>query len=451
MLNISTNSVNKNVDISRYTSVQRALTRRHYKHFNRLLIIFGVIGIIILFLPWTQNITASGLVTTLTPDQRPQTIQSPIPGRIEKWFVKEGDFVAKGDTILFISEIKNEYFDPNLVERTSQQIKAKSSSVQSYVGKVNALNNQISALANERKLKLEQAENKLLQSKLKVKSDSIDFEASKTNLGIAQKQFERTQQLQTEGLKAVTDVEEKRLKLQETQAKLISQENKYLTAQNEIINAKVELNRISAEYSDKISKAQSDKFTAESSGFDAEAQVTKLENDFTNYSMRNDMYYIKAPQDGYINKAIKAGIGETFKEGEQLVGISPSNFDIAIETFINPIDLPLVHEGEVFRVQFDGWPAIIFSGWPNVSYGTYGAKVVAIERFISPNGKFRVLLAPVENEHKWPEAIRVGSGARAIGLLEDVPIWFELWRQLNGFPPNYYQPTDNKTAKADKK
>ncbi|MGB2683812.1 MAG: biotin/lipoyl-binding protein [Olleya sp.] len=451
MLNISTNSVNKNVDISRYTSVQRALTRRHYKHFNRLLIIFGVIGIIILFLPWTQNITASGLVTTLTPDQRPQTIQSPIPGRIEKWFVKEGDFVAKGDTILFISEIKNEYFDPNLVERTSQQIKAKSSSVQSYAGKVNALNNQISALANERKLKLEQAENKLLQSKLKVKSDSIDFEASKTNLGIAQKQFERTQQLQTEGLKAVTDVEEKRLKLQETQAKLISQENKYLAAQNEIINAKVELNRISAEYSDKISKAQSDKFTAESSGFDAEAQVTKLENDFTNYSMRNDMYYIKAPQDGYINKAIKAGIGETFKEGEQLVGISPSNFDIAIETFINPIDLPLVHEGEVFRVQFDGWPAIIFSGWPNVSYGTYGAKVVAIERFISPNGKFRVLLAPVENEHKWPEAIRVGSGARAIGLLEDVPIWFELWRQLNGFPPNYYQPTDNKTAKADKK
>lgn len=451
MLNISTNSVNKNVDISRYTSVQRALTRRHYKHFNRLLIIFGVIGIIILFLPWTQNITASGLVTTLTPDQRPQTIQSPIPGRIEKWFVKEGDFVAKGDTILFISEIKNEYFDPNLVERTSQQIKAKSSSVQSYVGKVNALNNQISALANERKLKLEQAENKLLQSKLKVKSDSIDFEASKTNLGIAQKQFERTQQLQTEGLKAVTDVEEKRLKLQETQAKLISQENKYLAAQNEIINAKVELNRINAEYSDKISKAQSDKFTAESSGFDAEAQVTKLENDFTNYSIRNDMYYIKAPQDGYINKAIKAGIGETFKEGEQLVGISPSNFDIAIETFINPIDLPLVHEGEVFRVQFDGWPAIIFSGWPNVSYGTYGAKVVAIERFISPNGKFRVLLAPVENEHKWPEAIRVGSGARAIGLLEDVPIWFELWRQLNGFPPNYYQPTDNKTAKADKK
>ncbi|WGD34502.1 biotin/lipoyl-binding protein [Olleya sp. YS] len=450
MLNISTNSVNKNVDISHFSSVKKAFNKKHYKHFNRLLVTFGIIGIIILFLPWTQNITSAGLVTTLTPDQRPQTIQSPIPGRIEKWYVREGDFVKKGDTILFISEIKNEYFDPNLVERTGDQIKAKSSSVQSYASKVKALDNQILALINERKLKLQQAENKLLQSKLKVKSDSIDFEAAKTNLGIAEKQFNRTQQLQSEGLKAITDVEEKRLKLQETQAKLISQENKYLAAQNEVINARVELNRISAEYTDKISKAQSDKFTAQSSGFDAEAQVTKLENDFTNYSMRNDMYYIKAPQDGFINKAIKGGIGETFKEGEQLVGIMPAKYDVAIETFVNPIDLPLVHLGEEFRVQFDGWPAIIFSGWPNLSYGTYGAKVVAIERFISPNGKFRILLAPMENDYEWPEAVRVGSGAKTIGLLEDVPIWFELWRKLNGFPPNYYQPDGTKTTKVEK-
>lgn len=440
MLNISNNKLNERVDLSQYECGKQAFGKEHYKAFNRFLVTFGIIGLIILFLPWTQNINAPGLVTTLTPDQRPQTIQSPIPGRIEKWYVKEGEKVKKGDTILFISEIKNEYFDPNLVTRTNQQIKAKNSSVLSYSEKVNALNNQIAALSNERELKYKQAQNKLLQSKLKAKSDSIDFEAAKTNLSIAEKQFNRTQQLQTEGLKSVTEVEEKRLKLQETQAKLISQENKFLAAKNEIINAEVELNRINAEYIDKISKARSDKFTAQSNQFDAEAQVSKLESDYTNYSIRNDLYYIKAPQDGYINKAIKAGIGETFKEGEQLVGIMPSTYDIAIETFVDPIDLPLIHVGEKFRVQFDGWPAIVFSGWPNVSYGTYGAEVVAIERFISPNGKFRVLLSPDKDDHKWPEAIRVGSGARTIGLLDDVPIWYEIWRQLNGFPPNYYTP-----------
>jgi len=450
MLNISPNKLNRKVDLSVYSSSQKVFHTKYYKHFNRFLLIFAGIALIILFLPWTQNVSGSGFLTTLSPSQRPQTIQSPIPGRIEKWYVKEGDYVKKGDTILFISEIKNEYFDPNLIERTGQQIRAKSSAVTSYEGKVQALKNQIAALSRERELKLLQAKNKLIQANLKVESDSIDLEAAKTNITIAQRQYNRVLQLENEGLKAVTDVEEKKLKLQETQAKLISQENKLLAAINQVINAEVEINRVKAEYADKISKAQSDMFTAQSNQFDSEAQVTKLENEFTNYSMRNDMYFIKAPQNGFINKAIKAGVGETFKEGEELVGIMPADYEMAVETYVKPIDLPLMHLGEEVRIQFDGWPAIVFSGWPNISYGTYGGKVVAIETFISDNGKYRILLAPDLNDHEWPKDLRVGSGAYTIALLENVPIWFELWRQLNGFPPNYYQPNGD-MSKSEKK
>jgi hypothetical protein len=351
---------------------------------------------------------------------------------------------------LHISEIKNEYFDPRLVERTGMQIKAKEMSVTSYEEKVKALNTQIGALTQERALKLEQARNKLLQAKLKVQSDSIDLEAAKTNILIAQRQFDRTTQLEAEGLKAVTDVEEKRLKLQETQAKLISQENKLLASKNEVLNAQVEITRVQAEYTDKISKARSEKYTAQSSQFDSEAQVTKLENEFSNYSIRNALYYIRAPRSGFINRAIQGGVGETFKEGDRLVGIMPAKYDMAVETFVEPIDLPLMHIGEKVRIEFDGWPAIIFSGWPNVSYGTYGGVVVAVETFISENGKYRVLLAPDPEDHEWPKDLRVGSGAKTIALLEDVPIWFELWRQLNGFPPNYYQP-ETKMAEAKKK
>ncbi|MBA4744994.1 MAG: HlyD family efflux transporter periplasmic adaptor subunit [Muricauda sp.] len=451
MLNISSNNkLNEKVDLTGYKAGKKVFHKRHYKQFNRFLASFSIMVLLMMFLPWTQNISGRGYLTTLTPDQRPQTIQSPIPGRIEKWYVREGDYVEKGDTILFISEIKSEYFDPDLVERTGQQIKAKTMSVSSYQEKVKALNQQIRALNQELGLKLQQARNKLMQSKLKVESDSIDLEAAKTNILIAQRQYDRTEKLQEEGLKAVTDVEEKRLKLQETQAKLVSQENKLLASKNNVINAQVEINRVSAEYSDKISKAQSDLYTAQSNQFDSEAQVTKLENQYTNYEMRNKMLYIRAPQNGYITKAIQSGIGETFKEGAQLVGIMPSDYDIAVETFVDPIDLPLIHVDEKVRIQFDGWPAIVFSGWPNVSYGTFGGKVVAIENFISPNGKYRVLLAPDEEEAPWPKDIRVGSGASTMALLEDVPIWYELWRQLNGFPPNYYQP-QNISADAKKK
>ena len=118
----------------------------------------------------------------------------------------------------------------------------------------------------------------------------------------------------------------------------------------------------------------------------------------------------------------------------------PSNYQLAVEMYVRPIDLPLIHIEENVRIQFDGWPAIVFSGWPNVSYGTYGAKVIAIENFISDNGMYRILLAPDKDDHEWPDAIRVGSGTKNIALLDNVPIWFELWRQINSFPPNFYQP-----------
>ncbi|WP_228852912.1 HlyD family secretion protein [Aegicerativicinus sediminis] len=447
MLNISHNQLNKKISLEEYSAYSVANKKHHYKFFNRFLVAISIVTIIVLFLPWTQNVTGNGYVTTLTPEQRPQTIQSPIPGKIEEWYVREGDFVQKGDTILRISEIKNEYQDPDLVNRIEAQVNAKSRSSESYLEKMKALEKQIGALYAERGLKKDQAKIKLNQAELKIVSDSIDLEATKTNLKIAERQYERVKKLEEEGLKAMTDLEEKSLKLQEMQAKLVSQQNKYLQSKNDLINAKVELNRLDAEYADKISKAQSELSSAISVQSETDAEVAKLQTQRSNYAIRNSLYVITAPQNGYINKAIRSGIGETFKEGEPLVGIMPSNYDLAVETFVEPIDLPLIHLGGNVRIQFDGWPAIFFSGWPNASYGTYAGKVVAIENFISSNGKFRVLIAPNDKEQKWPENVRIGSGAYTMALLDDVPIWFELWRQLNGFPPNYYTPNSEITEK----
>ncbi|WKB81034.1 HlyD family efflux transporter periplasmic adaptor subunit [Cellulophaga lytica] len=448
MLNISKNKVSQYVDLSNYRSGKEIFNKEYHKGFKTFLKIFSIFLVLVLFLPWTQNITSQGNVTTLKPNQRPQTLQSQIPGRVEQWYVQEGNFVKKGDTILRISEVKSDYFDENLAQRTNDQLNAKSSSVIAYKNKTDALKNQIAALQQERVLKLEQAKNKVAQTALKVTSDSIDLEALKINANIAKTQYERAIALQAEGIKAVKDVEEKQSKLQEINAKLTSQQNKLLSTRQDLINSKLAISTLAATYADKIAKAQSSLYTAESSGLDTEAQVSKLETSLANYKKRTSLLFITAPQAGYINKTIKAGIGETFKEGEPLVHIMPANYDLAVEMFVNPIDLPLIHIGEDVRVQFDGWPAIIFSGWPNVSYGTYGAKIVAIENFISTNGKYRVLLKPNENEIPWPEAIRVGSGAKTIALLENVPIWFEIWRQINSFPPNYYTP---KTPTSDKK
>lgn len=438
MLNLSTNRIDGKINTKEYISFSKAIDYKAARVFTRILLVSFFVLLILVFLPWTQNIRSKGYITTLQPDQRPQTINSVIAGKIEKWFVKEGDFVNKGDTILFISEVKDEYFDPELLSRTEDQIKSKELSVRSYMDKINSLDTQIDALLQTKKLKTEQANNYIKQAQLKILSDSVDLEAAKTNYQIAIKQFERQEELYKQGLKSLTDLESRKLKLQETQAKMISAENKLLTSRNELINAQVEINSIINQYRDKLSKAESEKYAALSNMYDAEAVVTKMQNQYMNYSVRKGMYYITAPQTGYVTKAIRSGIGETIKEGEEMVSIMPAKYDLAVEMYIKPFDLPLVNKGQKVRFIFDGWPSVVFSGWPNVSYGTYGGKVIAIDNFISENGKYRILVAPDKDDVKWPEALRVGSGANGIALLKDVPIWYELWRNLNGFPPDYY-------------
>lgn len=438
MLNISRNKINAEVNRNSYSALKFVDRRSSGKVFKRLMLVFFGICLICMFLPWTQNIRANGQVTTLRPDQRPQTIHSIIGGRIEKWFVQEGDYVEKGDTILFISEIKDEYFDTNLLGRTMEQVKSKEFAVRSYMEKVKALDNRIDALSQTGKLKLEQAKNKLKQAELKIVSDSIDFRAAISNFKITEDQFNRMKKLYDDGLKSLTDLENRKNKMLEAQAKMISAENKLLTTRNELINAEVELTSIQVQYRDDIAKAESEKYAAMSSMYDAEAVVTKLQNQYSNYSFRSNLYYITVPQNGYITKAIQVGLGETIKEGASIVSIMPSSYSLAVELYVNPIDLPLVSKEQDVRIQFDGWPAIIFSGWPNTSYGTYGGKVFAVDNFIGENGKFRVLVKPDTSDYQWPKALRIGGGTRNMMLLKEVPIWYEIWRKINGFPPDFY-------------
>lgn len=453
MLNISTNNINKGLDQNAYKSLRHVASLQSGKVFKKLMTFFFILGFVVMFLPWTQNIRGDGFITTLEPEQRPQTIHSVIAGRIQQWYVKEGDFVSAGDTILHITEIKDNYFDPKLIERTNAQLQAKTSSLESYGDKIKALERQIELKKQNRLLKLQQSRNKLKQSELKYISDSMDYAAAQINYEIGQKQFERIEKLYEQGLKSLTDTENRRNKMQEAKNKMISAENKLLTSYNEILNARMEINSIDAEYNDAISKAESDLYTAMSAKFDTETEVNKLKNQLSNYQVRNSYYYITATLDGQITKALQVGLGENIKEGTPLISIMPTKHELTVAMFVEPIDLPLIEKTQHVRIQFDGWPAIVFSGWPNTSYGTYGGEVVAIDQFISPNGKFRVLVKPDPNDHPWPAALRIGGGTNNMLLLKEVPVWYELWRQVNGFPPDFYKrnQTDPEQLNQEKK
>lgn len=439
MLNISENSISKHIKKKNFR-VFRVLEEFSYFKFSRkvVLIILGVL-LAFMFLPWTQNIQTDGYVTTLFPEQRPQSIQSVISGRLERWYVKEGDFVSKGDTIVFISDAKSEYFDPLLIDRTKEQLDAKVESSTSYEKKVEAIRTQYGALEDAMQLKLRQLQNKLLQAKNKVQMDSVDLVAYKANLEIAENQLSRIRELHEKGLKSLTELQEKEMKVQQANAKFMVQRNKLTNQRNELLNLDLEMSSTEREYRDKLAKAQSEMQSALSAKLSTVAEVSKLRNQISNYSQRQSLYYVTAPQSGYVTKAIKKGVGEVIKEGADIVSIMPQDYDLAVEIYIKPRDLPLIQQDNRVRLRFDGWPAIVISGWPEASTGVFTGQVVAIDRFISDNGFYRLLVSPDQEDRPWPEKLSIGAGVRTFLLLNNVPIWYELWRQLNGFPPDYYK------------
>lgn len=419
------------------TYVYRQNKSNRIKNWSLILL---AIAIAFLFLPWTQNIRAQGSVTTLLQEQRPQQINTIIGGRIEKWFIKEGDYVNKGDTILQLSEIKEDYLDPQLLERTNEQLTAKKSSIEYYQGKAGTVRNQIGALQNALQAKLNQLENKLMQVEVKIKSDSMDMVAAINDYNIATLQFRRQKNLYDSGLVSLTQLEQRNQMFQSSLAKKIGAENKLIAAKQERTILQIEANAVQQDNIEKISKAESDRFSSLGMVASSQGEVAKLRNQYASYTIRNGMYYVIAPQSGQVVKAKKSGIGEIVKDGEMLVNIVPDKIDFAVELYVRPVDLPLISQGQQVRFLFDGFPAIVFSGWPQASYGTYAGTVSAVESNVSENGKFKVLVKEDTIYRKWPKILKIGTGANGIALLKNVSVWYELWRNINAFPPDYYVP-----------
>ncbi|MBX2895087.1 MAG: HlyD family efflux transporter periplasmic adaptor subunit [Cyclobacteriaceae bacterium] len=411
MLKISSRSVEKMMPQDRLYSLRSLDTPTAGKILARWLMGIGVIFFIVLFLPWQQNIRGNGKVTALNPANRPQTVETVIAGRIQTWKVSEGQYVTKGDTIAVVSEVKEKYFDPQLLLRLREVIDSKESSLQSKDDKAKALRKQISALRDGMRTKVE-------QSKAKLEAERVKFANAKN-------QFERNKKLFEAGNIPLTKYQD--------------MEYKYQGAEADLTNAQIEIERVQAEYLDKINKAESDLNNTLAEQFDTQAELAKLRNELVNMEIRSQQYFIRAPQDGFVVKAARAGIGETLKEGDPVCTIMPQSNDVAVEMYVKAMDVPLLSKGRKVRIEFDGFPALQFSGWPSVSVGSFGGLVEVIDFVNSKPGEFRILVVPDKNDDPWPKQIRNGSGTQGWVMLDDVPVWYEIWRQLNGFPPSLYE------------
>ncbi|QES87172.1 HlyD family secretion protein [Rhizosphaericola mali] len=421
------------------------------KTLGRIMLFLLVCFVIILFLPWRQTIPGTGTVTALRPEDRPQTVQNQIGGRIEHWAVREGQEVKKGDTILVLSETTQSYFDPELPTRLNEQLSAKKGSEDAASQKMTATHEQIHALNDGLRAQLSSARNKVTQAINYVHIDSADLVAIEKFYETSKARLVRYEEGYKNGLFSLTDIESRRLKLQEDLAKVVSQQNKLNNSQQNLLNSRIELDNINAKYQESLAKAQSDLSTAFSSKVSAQGDIAKLRNEISNVDFRRGLYIVRAPQDGFVVKTLKAGVGENIKEGESIATLQPKQPMLAVDIYVDAMDVPLILDSSDVRLEFEGWPSVQFSGWPSVAVGTFAGTVAVIDRVSSSSGKYRILVIPKDplptKDDPWPKQLRQGSGVFGRVILRSVPLWYEIWRQLNGFPPSLEKEPTGKEKK----
>lgn len=216
------------------------------------------------------------------------------------------------------------------------------------------------------------------------------FSAAETALEIAQIDKRRTERLFDEGLAARREFEQARIRVEQLKA--------------DVASAGAELSRVDVNLS------------------------------------RSSIQIVRAPRDGTILR-VNAGDTATFiNAGTVVATFVPDNAKRALELYVDGRDIALVRDGAPVRIQFEGWPVVQVPGWPSVAIGTFSGHVIAIDPSAQANGRFRVLVE--ENDEigaTWPDArfVRFGSKAQAWVLLETVPVGYEIWRQLNNFPPEF--------------
>jgi multidrug resistance efflux pump len=410
-----------------------------------LLVLFlGALSL--LFVPWRQSAMGSGTVLAQNPQERPQAFKSPTKGivRSVKADLREGSYVAQGEILIELEPTAE-----GGVQQLELQIAAVKNKQELARGKMEFATQQIQlqedsglrlreSLAEElkaAKTKWQQSQNELAaaESDLVDKSNKRRIAEEVYAKGIISReelvtktQDEATQQQKV--AKAARAVEEELAnfegKRQQIESKLNDIEIKNREAQNKKLTEEKELQNALKEFSDLEVKRQ---------------ELQRLT--------------ITAPRSGFIQDWFGVENSDTVKEGDLLFVIVPETEQLSVEMLISGNDVPLVQVGDKVRLQFEGWPAVQFTrGWPSASIGTFGGQVNRIFPTDDGKGNFRLLVTPamhLEQDHPWPANLRQGGRVTAWVLLREVSLGYELWRQINGFPParNDYEPEEDKSSK----
>ncbi len=382
----------------------------------------------LIFVPWQQNVRATGRVIAFAPVERQQLVQSPISGRVAEFYVQEGAQVRKGDLLATVTDN-----DPEIINRLTRERDAVSLRLAASEGGVQVAEQRIAALESKRAAEILSAEAKLNMSRDKLEAAERQLDAAEAELITAELNLERQKSLDKDGLTSTRNLELATLAQAKAQADKEKARKDRDAAKSELASYKADLEKVKAGGTASIESARASQRKAEAEMGKEQQELQKVESRLAKqHTMR-----VVAPRDGTVLRLLVSPHAEMLKVGDPIITFVPDISSTAVELWVDGNDAPLVTPGRTVRLQFEGWPAIQFAGWPSVARGTFGGTVAFVDRHDDGMGRFRAVVVPDPDHEPWPDARYLRQGVRANGwvLLDRVRLGYEAWRQINGFPP----------------
>lgn len=399
-----------------------------------IVVLCFIVPTLMLFLPWQQNVQAMGSVTAFAPLERRQSVDAPVGGVIKQWFVREGARVKAGDPLLQISDV-----DPKFKERLAAQRQTSATKLKAKQDELQAYEVQLQNLLAVRQARVNAAEYGLDVARQKVVAAAENVESAQATLDAADFQVSRMQRLVQEGLVSRRDVEVAERDRAVALRSVNSVKAALDSARAEEKTAAANLVQVKAETQANIDASRALLSKIGSEVADTQNELTNLEISVS----RQESQLVRAPRAGTVFRVPVNSQSQVISQGQPLLVIIPDTEQQAVELIVSGLDAALILPGSRVRLEFDGWPALQVSGWPNVAIGTFAGKVAFVDASDDGTGRFRVMVVPDESVQKWPgeRFLRQGSSSRGWILLEEVSIGYEIWRVLNGFPPRVPQVT----------
>jgi multidrug efflux pump subunit AcrA (membrane-fusion protein) len=397
--------------------------------------------LVIIFVPWTQTVTVTGQMSAFTPYERPQDIEAQITGRIKKWHVFEGDQVKEGDLILELEDNDPNFMSPHLLAFLDQRKKALEKAQHAALSRIDQLDKRIVEMRNLVKAAVPSAEARVVEAGNKVREAYQKVEAAKIAATTAALNVERHKQLSKRGLVSQRELE---LTIQAdtaSQAELEGARANLQGAEDAMKSLRFGRDQVSAEMLQRLLDAEAGRDASVAEAARVGEQLADVSLRLSNAEQRRLAGKILATIDGTVVKMAKTGVGETVRQGDTLVRLSPTSTDKAIEMTADGLDAPLLNVGRKVKILFYGIPAIPLPAWPELMAGTYSGVIKVIDQVDDGKGNYRFWVVPDPDDRVWPEQSHVRQGTKAMGwvILNRVPLWYELWRRFNLFPPDYQE------------